>query len=314
MPEIILAAAVFLDILFGEPSSSLHPTVFMGKYIGWFWSRCPSRRKAVEFVWGLILIILGLLLFAGPVFLLTRLLSGQKIIYLIMAVPLLKVSFSVRYLLKSGMDIKKELENGNLAMARELTSYHLVSRNTDSLTDEEICSCVIESLSENITDSFSSPVFFYFILGLPGAWAYRLINTSDAMIAYRNEKYEWGGKFTAWCDTLLNWIPARLTAFTILLASLAIPGASFRKALASLVGEHRNTASPNAGWTMSAMAGALNVTLVKKGEYILSGGEDRLEPSKIDMCIKITVLSLLLVMILMTGLYRGGLWLLSTAV
>jgi len=240
--------------------------------------------------------------------------AGKTIVAVIVTIPLLKASFSIRYLIRSGMQIRDELVRGNIQKARELTSYHLVSRDTSSLSEEEICSCVIESLSENITDSVSSPLFYFFLFGLPGAWGYRFINTSDAMIAYRNETFEWLGKFTAWCDTLLNWIPARLTALMILIVSVFYPGVSSRNTFRCILSERNNTASPNAGWTMSAMAGALGVTLTKKGEYTLTGGEALPDSRKIDICIRITVLSLLLIIIGMIVLLRGGLWALNMVV
>jgi len=314
MSEIILLTAVLLDLLFGEPSSAFHPTVWMGKFIGIFWKKRPSTNRVVEFVWGGILVVIGLILFSGSLIIILNAIKGLTFITIILSIPLLKVSFSMRYLIQSGLEIKNELLKGSIEKARTLTSLHLVSRNTDFLTEEEICSCVIESLSENITDSITSPLFYFLLLGLPGAWAYRFINTSDAMIAYRNEEFEWGGKFTAWCDTLLNWIPARLTALMILVVSLFYPGVSFQNVLRSIRRERKHTASPNAGWTMSAMAGALGVTLTKKGEYVLFGGNEHLDSSKIDMCIKIAVLSLLLIILALIVIYKGGIWALNMVV
>jgi adenosylcobinamide-phosphate synthase len=131
------------------------------------------------------------------------------------------------------------------------------------------------------------------------------------MIAYRSEEFEWGGKFTAWCDTGLNWIPARISAGMILIGAFLFPGASFRKSYQCLLRERKKTASPNAGWTMSAMAGALDVILTKKGEYTLNGGSSPLNSKKIDICLKITVLSLMLTMVVLIVLIRGGLWALN---
>ena len=312
MPELIVLFAVLLDLLLGEPPTPVHPTVWMGQFIGRFWKGCPSPKKYVEFLWGFLLVVSGLLLFSGSVFLITKILSGKAVLFLLVSIPLLKASFSIRYLIQSGLQIRDELAGGNVQKARELTSYHLVSRDTNLLSEGEICSCVIESLSENLTDSVSSPLFYFLILGLPGAWGYRFINTSDAMIAYRNEKYEWGGKFTAWCDTLLNWIPARITALMILVVTLFYPGVSFRNTLRTLISERKNTASPNAGWTMSAMAGALGVTLTKKGEYVLNGGEAVPDSRKIDICVRITVLSFLLIILAMIVFLKGGIWALNT--
>jgi len=314
MPEIIILSAVLLDLLLGEPPTLIHPTVWMGQFISRFWAGCPSPKRSVEFLWGFLLVTTGLTLFSGSIFFIARITSGRAVLSFLVGIVLLKASFSIRYLIRSGIQIRDELVGGNIQKARELTSYHLVSRDTSSLTEEEISSCVIESLSENMTDSVSSPLFYFLLLGLPGAWGYRFINTSDAMIAYRNETYEWGGKFTAWCDTLLNWIPSRITALMILVVTLFYPGVSFRNTLRTLISERKNTASPNAGWTMSAMAGALGVTLTKKGEYVLNGGEALPDSRKIDICVRITVLSLLLIIMTMIILMKGGLWALNMVV
>ncbi|MDA3958229.1 CobD/CbiB family cobalamin biosynthesis protein, partial [Oceanispirochaeta sp.] len=190
MPEIILVSAFLLDLILGEPPTQFHPTVWMGSYIQWFWKICPKGSKRIEFLWGTLLILSGVFLFAGFMILLSSVFSSYSLLFVFLSVPLLIASCSVRALLISGYHIKKELENGNLVEARKLTSYHLVSRNTETLTEEEICSCVIESLSENITDSFSSPILYFLLFGLPGSWAYRLVNTSDSMIAYRNGEFE----------------------------------------------------------------------------------------------------------------------------
>lgn len=287
----------------------------MGKFISGIWNIKPFKSNSGEFIWGLLIVIWGVLVFgATPYFILRFISARSSLLVFLVSIPMLKVSFSLKYLFKSAREIRDLLKDGNLEKARSLTSYHLVSRNTDNLSSEQISSCVIESVSENITDSFTSPIFYYFIAGIPGSWAYRFINTSDAMIAYRNEEFEWGGKFTAWCDSFLNWIPARLTALMIVLSSFLYPGASGRKSWKYLVRDRNNTASPNAGWTMSAMAGALSVRLEKESEYILGDGEDLPSVEKIDRSLGITLLSLLLTLFLLVILFKGGLWLLNTVV
>lgn len=315
MSELIIAAAILWDFLFSEPPSFIHPTVWMGKYISVSWKIKPFTAKTGEFLWGFLIVISGIFIFGGVPYLLIRILPSENhLILFLISIPLLKVSFSLKYLFRSAREIRDQLVKGNLNEARRLTSYHLVSRNTDNLSPEEISSCVIESVSENITDSFTSPIFFFLAAGLPGCWAYRFINTSDAMIAYRNEEFEWGGKFTAWCDSLLNWIPARLTALMIVCASFLYPGASGRKSWKYLVRDRNNTASPNAGWTMSAMSGALSARLEKKNEYTLGVDEEMPGPEKIDISLGITLLSLLLTLLLLLIIFKGGLWLLNMAV
>ena len=292
-----------------------HPTVWMGKYIRFFWKLNKVRKPPADFLWGVLLLLLGLLLFTAPLFFLLQILRiHSSIITLLLSIPLLKVSFSVKYLFKAANEVLTALEHEDLDKARELTAWHLVSRETATLTREQVVSAVIESVSENITDSFISPVFFFFLWGVPGAWAYRFINTSDAMIAYRNEEYEWGGKPTAWIDSTLNLIPARLTALGIGLSAGLLKGYSGSNSFTTMMKYHSETASPNAGWTMSAMAGALGVTLEKKGDYILTGGREKLSSRAIKDCLKLTSLSLVITLLILLFLYEGLIWALNTAV
>lgn len=315
MPELIITAALIWDILLSEPPAPIHPTVWMGKYISFLWKLKPGRSHKIDFLWGVGIIFSGILIFGGIPFLIFKIIpEGQWLIILLVSIPLFKVSFSLKYLFKSARDIRDQLEKGNLVEARKLTSYHLVSRNTDTLSAREISSCVIESVSENITDSFTSPLFYFMVAGIPGSWIYRFINTSDAMIAYRNEEYEWGGKFTAWCDSALNWLPARVTALMIVCAAFLLPGASGKKSWKYLLRDKTNTASPNAGWTMSAMAGAVSARLEKKSEYILGKGEELPDTDTIDLSLRVTFISLILTVLLILSLFGGGLWLLNMGV
>ena len=314
---LVLTLALLIDLFLGEPPSLLHPTVWMGKHIAFIRSRTqilfsPSR-KGMNFIMGVIIVISGIVIWGIPISRVEMLLHSREWLFVFVSAPLFKVSFSLRYLLYSGREIGDALEEHDLDRARHLTSWHLVSRNTDDLDEKEITSCVLESLSENITDSFSSPLFYYLAGGLPAAWCYRFINTSDAMVAYRTEELEWLGKFTAWCDSLLNLIPARLTALTICIAAQLCPGASGRQAWRVMLRDRKQTASPNAGWTMAAMAGALSSRLEKKGVYVLGGGMELPTPDKINLCLKVTTIALILTFLLLITLYGGVLWAVNMA-
>ncbi|MGH2588747.1 MAG: CobD/CbiB family cobalamin biosynthesis protein, partial [Dehalococcoidia bacterium] len=138
------------------------------------------------------------------------------------------------------------------------------------LSPDLIAAAAIESLAENVTDSALAPWLAYALFGLPGAAAYRALNTLDSMIGYRNH-YEYLGKAAARADDVANLVPARLGALLITLAAPAGHG-SPRRALATAWRHHRRTASPNAGWTMAAMAGALGLTLEKTDAYRLGDG------------------------------------------
>ena len=199
---------------------------------------------------------------------------------------LLSLVISYRNLRRAVRDVATALEADDLGEARRLLSWHLVSRDTSQLSEAEVAGAAIESLAENITDGFTTPLLVYALGGLPAAWAYRYINTSDSMWGYRNEEFEYLGKFPARLDDVVNWVPARLTGWLLVVAAQAI-GERGWGAARTMLAAHDETSSPNAGWTMSAMAGALGVTLTKRGVYALDGGQSELDVPVIYRSIRI---------------------------
>jgi len=179
--------------------------------------------------------------------------------------------FSLRDLARAAREVAGALDAGDLEGARRAVARHLVSRPTGELDAGRVASAAVESVAENLTDSFVAPVCFYLAFGLAGAAAYRALNTADAMLGYRAGALEWFGKAAARLDDLANLVPARLAGLG-LVAGAALAGEDAPRALAALRRERRATASPNAGWTMAAMAGALGVTLEKPGAYRLGRG------------------------------------------
>src|SRR5262245_5053859 len=183
----------------------------------------------------------------------------------------LKTMLSVRDLAGAARAVAAALEGGRLEDARRVVSRHLVSRPTATLDEGHVASAAVESVAENLTDSCLGPCLFYLVFGLPGAAAYRAVNTADAMIGYRDGAREYFGKVAARLDDLLNLVPARLAALA-LIAAAPLAGADGARAWAMMRRDHARTASPNAGWTMAAMAGALRVRLIKAGHYTLGDG------------------------------------------
>jgi len=152
-----------------------------------------------------------------------------------------------------------------------------------------VAAAAIESLAENLSDSFVAPLVAYALFGLPGAVAYRAVNTLDAMIGYRG-RYEYLGKAAARLDDLLNLIPARVSAGLLLVAG-ALTRADVAGGIRVLGRDRRATASPNAGWPMATMAGLLGVTLEKPGHYRLGDGPAAVAPSDIDRAWRIVAVA-----------------------
>jgi adenosylcobinamide-phosphate synthase len=177
----------------------------------------------------------------------------------------LKPAFAGRALLEAGRRVEAALDVHQLARARlELRS--LVSRPTASLDTPLVASAAIESLAENLVDSWLAPLLAYSLFGLRGAYAYRAVNTADAMWGYRTPRYEHLGKAAARLDDVLNFVPARLTAALL----CCVAGPRWQAALDTWLRDGGLTASPNAGQAMACAAGALGVRLEKFEHYALN--------------------------------------------
>jgi adenosylcobinamide-phosphate synthase len=183
----------------------------------------------------------------------------------------LKSMISLRGLARAALAVRDALSRADLDGSRAAVSRNLVSRPTATLDAGQVASAAVESVAENLTDAFLAPLLFFVAFGLPGAVVYRVVNTADAMIGYREGRLLYFGRVAARLDDAFNLVPARLAGLLIV-AAAAITG-SGRRALSTMRGDHARTASPNAGWTMSAMAGALGVTLAKPDTYALGAGE-----------------------------------------
>ena len=261
--------ALLLDGLLGEPPNWLHPVVWIGNGIGWLERRAP-RDGTTALLAGAALtgVAVGGSALAGW--------GAQRLIRwlpwplaLLAESWLLKAMLSVRALVDAGAAVERPLSADDLPGARAAVRA-LVSRDPSTLTAEQLTSAAVESLAENTADSIVAPLAFYSVGGLPAAFAYRASNTLDAMIGYHGE-YEYLGKVAARLDDVLNLVPARLSS-GLLLAAGAIWGGALPPGLSVTLRDHGETASPNAGWPMSTMAGLLFTRLEKPGHYVL--GDD----------------------------------------
>jgi adenosylcobinamide-phosphate synthase len=266
----VVVLAVALDLALGDPPNALHPVAWIGRLIGlgrrWL---CHGRPVVLFLAGGAA--TLGVVIAAGS--------AGWSIAWLagalgapglLLEAVALKSMLALRGLAAAGREVAGALERGDLAAARTSVGRHLVSRPTATLRVEQVAAGAIESLAENLTDSFVGPLLFYLAFGLPGAFAYRALNTADSMLGYREGALEYFGKLAARLDDVANLIPARLAALALVVAA----GRRAPDACDVMLGDHRLTPSPNAGWTMAAMSGALGVTLAKPGVYSLGRGPE----------------------------------------
>ena len=290
----LFAAAVLFDILIGEYPTVIHPVAGMGAFIRKGAGLADRTGSGIGRFFGGAAVVLsgGVLIYitvwvVETVFFEAAPSPVLKITAGLLMLFIIKSTFSLSALLKAAAGIRKALDHGELKDARRLTATHLVSRDTSALGCDEVSAAVIESVAENFTDSVVAPWFFLFVGGAPAAAVYRFANTCDSMLGYRSEKYEWLGKFAARFDDVLNFIPARLAAFFIVVSAAFRGDCSGRNAGRCMIREHRVTESPNAGWTMAAAAGALGVRLVKTGHYTIDGGKNLPESADIGRTIKL---------------------------
>ncbi|MFC1958261.1 cobalamin biosynthesis protein [Chloroflexota bacterium] len=262
---LILPLALVIDLAFGEYPHLLHPVDWIGQAISWLLKFTPKNSVKGQFVYGIFIVLLTLALFIVPVYFVLFYLRGvSTIAYVVVAALILKSTFSLRELRRTAQKVKRLLDAGEITEARKETSY-LVSRDTRNLDRGHIISAIVEMTAESVTDSLVAPLFYWLLLGVPGAIAYRIVNTFDSRIGYRGQ-YEYLGKFAARLDDVLNYIPARLSGL-LLVISAHLGRTNGGRAWRLMLRDHARAESPNAGWTMCAMAGALEVQLEKPGCY-----------------------------------------------
>jgi adenosylcobinamide-phosphate synthase len=259
--------AVALDLAAGEPPARWHPVVWLGRALGWAERRAPGRSVA-DGMAAVMAVTAGAWAAARLVAMVARRLGWPGVFLEALA---LKPAFALRRLAEATSGVEAALRAGDLPTARARVGRDLVSRPTGDLEADEVASAAIESAAENLVDSVAAPVLAYAAGGLPAAWAYRVVNTADAMWGYRDARYERFGKAAARFDDLVNLVPARLGAAALAVGA-ALAGEDGAGAARVAWAQHRRTASPNAGWPMAAMAGALDVGLRKRGAYRLGEG------------------------------------------
>lgn len=257
-----LLVALIADALLGDPPNAWHPVVWMGRWMkhGEHYAPGGTTQRLVY----------GAAWLAGGVGLAGMLAAGLPKNTLLQGLAA-STLLAYRGLDRAVGEVQAALARDDLEEARRLLGWHLVSRPTAELRADEVAAAAIESLAENLSDSVVAPLLAYLLAGLPGIAIYRLANTADAMWGYRNERYEQLGKATARLDDLFNLGPARLTAVVLALAAQITNN---RGAAAWQIARRdaHTTASPNAGWPMATMAGALDTVLAKRGHYTLGNG------------------------------------------
>lgn len=299
-----IIVALLIDRFIGEPPNVLHPVVWMGKAISFFDNRISRGHPRRERLLGAMMALAVILLFSFLALLLMAMVREVLglLVWAIVGGVLLKVMFAMSAMGKHTEPVREALLAGDLELGRRKAAM-MVSRDVSQLDQGHVISCAAESAAENTVDSIFSPLFYFGLLGLPAAVAYRVSNTLDAMVGYLNDRYRNVGWFSAKLDDCTNFVMARAAVPFILLA-LMVLGKDWRAGWSASRKYHDQTLSPNKGWHMSAFAGGLGIRFEKIGWYVMGDGPLPSDPEVLRDTIKVmTIASYLFVLTVVVPLY-----------
>jgi adenosylcobinamide-phosphate synthase len=255
----VLPAAFALDVILGDPLWLPHPIRWMGYAITAFE---PQFRKisvnkvacgalfAIALIAGTWAVMMALMVVFAKI---------HPLLCVFIEVVAIYYCLSARSLYDAAMEIYRCLNQKQVTTARQKVAL-IVGRDVNMYNEEGIARATVETVAENLVDGVVAPLFFAALGGAPLVMAYKMVNTLDSMIGYKNEKYISFGKASARIDDVLNYLPARLSIPVIVLASQIFSGQG-RRSFETAVKEGANHASPNAGYPEAAFAGALAVKL-----------------------------------------------------
>jgi adenosylcobinamide-phosphate synthase len=253
-----LAAGVTLDLLLGDPEYRAHPV----RLIGWTLSRTENllRRIGLDgYAGGIALFLILCVVWVGGLSAAVALLPGTPAT--VFSIFIVYSLLALRDLLRHGWNVERAAARGDLPNARAAISK-LVGRDTTKMDASACVRAAVESLTENLTDGFVSPIFWYALGGLPCLVLFKVVSTMDSMVGYKSERYLRFGWCGARSDDLMNWIPARITWLLMAAVALVLPGCSARKSLRIGWQQHAIVPGPNSGWSEAAAAGAMQRRLI----------------------------------------------------
>lgn len=285
--------AFLIDVIFGELPDRFHPTLWMGKTASYLKNKLRNSNATIEKINGVVLCLFLLVLFVAPTYFGLSWIreSFGWILQTVVSALVLQTTFAIKCMKQYTMPVADAVKKGDHDKAKQLLPF-IVRRNPNDLNKQHIISAAVETIAEGTTDGITSPFFYFALFGVPGAVAYRVINTLDSMVGYKDKEHINIGRFSAKMDTIANYVPARLTAI-LMIAVAWMLRENWKKSWAILQRDRKNTSSPNAGWTISAMAGALNVKLEKPLCYTI-GDSNELSPTHIPKALLIMITTAIL--------------------
>lgn len=320
---IILACVTgfLLDCIFGDPAWMYHPIRVIGNLISvlkkglrkLLCSRIPAseqeKKNRREVLAGGILWILTVSLsFLVPAVLLFAAGKVHPAVRFLLETFWCYQIFAARCLVGESRKVYQKLKEDDLPGARKAVSM-IVGRDTENLTAEGVTKAAVETVAENTSDGVTAPLLFLLIGGAPLGFLYKAVNTMDSMLGYKNEKYLYFGRIPAKMDDVFNYIPARLTAWFMIVAAF-LTGMDGKNAWKIYLRDKRKHASPNSAQSEAVCAGALDVQLagdavyfgkVYKKDYI-GDAIRKIEPEDILRAGKLMYMTTILMMVVFGGL------------
>ena len=277
---LIVVLALLIDRFIGEVPNAIHPLRWMGNLLGAIDRRIRNRGTRMTSVLGFLSYLLVFILFSGIGLLITTvcryyvsdIVSPEvgEVLWIVASAFIFKISFAIFSFRKHCDPIRKDLDEGRVEDAAAKVQM-IVSRNTKGMDAEHIASSCCETVSENLVDSVYSPVLYFGLFGIPGAVMFRCANLMDAMWGYLNEKYGRLGFFPAKFDDVLGFITSRVSPYFVALAGMILH-MDWRASVPAAKAEHTKTPSPNSGWSMTAVAAVLGISMEKRGVYVMGTG------------------------------------------
>lgn len=255
-----IICAYFLDLFIGDPKFSFHPVRIIGKVTtgleGILRPKISNERLGGSI---LAIIVVG---FTYLITWSTLKFVGIASIWFVFILNIILIYFtlSVRDLAVHSYAVQKELEKGNLDLAR-IGLGRIVGRDVEKLDEDEVIRGTVESIAESTVDGIISPLFYAFIGGAPLAMAFKAISTLDSVVGYKDEKYINFGWLSAKMDDIVNFIPSRLSAILIPLAAIFIRPANGRRSWQAILRDGIKSQNPNAEIPEAGFAGALGIQL-----------------------------------------------------
>lgn len=311
IPIIAVMFALALDLIFGDPKNRYHPTVWMGKLIGKSIPCVKSQNPITDKINGVFLLVLLIALVSILIALLSYSLKYMenldsngfyKILFMgasiVLVGILLKTTIAIKGMEEHASKIMNSISKNNLDDARVQLSM-IVKRDTKNLDKQHVISATLESISENIVDGITGPLFYFSIFGLIGAFVYRTVNTADSMIGYKTEIFRNIGWFAANCDKILNFLPSRLTSLVMIFSCIVLKE-DWKHSVYIMKRDGPKTESPNAGYPMATLAGALGIKFEKMEHYVLGDGNSEITERHFRAAISIMKVTTILFVLFFT--------------